>query len=406
MAEEALRLLRRSCFDAEAADAVKVLLKIVDNIIADPSNPKRRRLRLRNKVIRERIANRTGAKEFLAAIGFTSVPDRPSTDPTIEVLERDLNVFVRARKYLVSTANDLKLKVRKDPPISNASTEDDEILLRKAFESRVVRMVPQPRGDAGGSDDVLRNLKRREDRIVKEKMRKSTVGPGQRGVRVLRCGEHDSGDADSSSSLAAAGPLGFSQTRGDGRLLRTLAKRRHENLEKKKNFTTRSMRELEAQRRKRVYVETLVRVQLPCKSLVEALFRTDETVGALVEEVRSWLVPVARTFSFTLFTSLPKVVVSADTKATVGSLRLGPAVRLYMAWVDRVQPPTSSRPHWLNDALVASTSTAVVENDFPSSEPLDPRAIEKPTERGSVTSGARRAGDNRTRRKKPAWLKL
>lgn len=54
-------------------NSVSVLLRILDNIIAEPHNDKYRTIRLENKVIKEKLLALPGVRELLQAIGFIEV---------------------------------------------------------------------------------------------------------------------------------------------------------------------------------------------------------------------------------------------------------------------------------------------------------------------------------------------
>eukprot|EP00940_MAST-03C_sp_MAST-3C-sp2_P000864 g864.t1 len=401
---EALARLRGSSFDADATKTMKVLLKIVDNILADPMNPKKRKLRLKNRLIQTRVVARPGAQDFLASIGFISSSESSTDDPVIELLGEKRSILLRGREALSRASIDLDFKIPSPPqPLTSTETEEKH-LLENAFKSHIRRVVPQPRGPMK-SDVALRRLQQRERQLIAEREKSvvERVGPGKRDSQILRLGAKDV--VATSPDPARAENAGKSVS--DRRLLRDLAKRRHDEIEKRKKFTTRSMRELEAQRRKRVCLEILLRIELPCKSVVQARFRTSETVEAVVAAVRSWLVLSARKFDFKLFTSVPRLVIT-DPKyrsRELGSLKLGQASRLYMAWTANVQPPTSSRPHWLCDEILKSIAEPRnAEAAFPTAAFVDPES----RRRGSESSGssASKTQGKRPTRRKPAWLKL
>ncbi|KAF4708152.1 hypothetical protein FOZ62_004553 [Perkinsus olseni] len=60
--------------EAGSADTLPLLLQIVDNILAQPSNPKRRRIRLRNQKFSTAVGGCKDAMEFLKSLGFHLYP--------------------------------------------------------------------------------------------------------------------------------------------------------------------------------------------------------------------------------------------------------------------------------------------------------------------------------------------
>eukprot|EP00939_MAST-03C_sp_MAST-3C-sp1_P001629 g1629.t1 len=414
--ELALAEALQRAFEKDAATQEALSRKQVDVI----RNPKVRRLRLNNRAVRSRIVERRGAQEFLVSIGFVKASGSSAEDPAIEVAGEDLARLLHGRSALSSVAKDLgfSISAAPKPPKMVTVEEDRERLVRDAFKSRIDRVMPQPRGEMK-SERELRLLKERETRLRAKKMREAKVGPGRRATRVLCVGgkrvaikSEDTIETVSSSSLTSS---------SDGRLIRSVLKRRHADAEKLNKFSTRSMRELEVQRRKRVCVEILFKVTLPCKSVVQARFRMDESVQNLVEEVTSWLLPDVRGFSFRLVTSAPRVVVTSDSKRSLGSLRLGQASNLYMLWEKNVQPPPASRPHWLSDETLrargdedggadgnSSGKRAGTDAEyFPTSAPVAGAVVGDDKEGPSFSSrtrGGRRGGTKG--RAKPSWLKL
>lgn len=58
---------------ANYINGVSVLIRILDNIIAEPHNDKYRTIRLENKVVKEKLLALSGVRELLHAIGFVEV---------------------------------------------------------------------------------------------------------------------------------------------------------------------------------------------------------------------------------------------------------------------------------------------------------------------------------------------
>jgi len=71
--EEAIRLLLDSNFDTDSKECVLTLLKIIDNVLSKPTDPKVRTLRKHNQTIRRKIFDRKGGVEILLSIGFSFV---------------------------------------------------------------------------------------------------------------------------------------------------------------------------------------------------------------------------------------------------------------------------------------------------------------------------------------------
>lgn len=400
-----------------------MLLKVTDNILKDPYDVKKRRLRLKNRVVEAKLVRRNGAPQCLAAIGFQRIAGNDE-DPTIELDmkrgEHDAlrSRLVRARALFVAEAKQLGVdRVSTTAPRPEASVlppsdEERAALVSDAFKSRIVRLVPQPRSATmSETERELKKLKEKETRMAKEESRRTKIGCGNRRLVVLRAGDEAfSASSSSPSRVHSANDHNTTHDRNeDARLVRMMSKQRREKIEKQKRFTTRAMRELEAQKRKRVCTEIVLRVHMPCRSVVQARFRPSETVGDVVNEIRSWMPTYLRESAhFAVATSAPRMVISSKPSTTkLTSLRLGIAAHLYVSWIDDLLPTGKNAALCLSKELLAvagNSRDCAEEDDLPKTFALVP---EKPP----PTSSSRNRNRSTTKKrssgfKKPSWLKL
>lgn len=70
---EAIRNLENAENVSHYIEAVTILLKILDNIIREPTNEKYRSIRLENKIVREKLLSLGGMRGLLDRIGFVEV---------------------------------------------------------------------------------------------------------------------------------------------------------------------------------------------------------------------------------------------------------------------------------------------------------------------------------------------
>ena len=230
-AEESLRILRNAVFDADAVETGKTLVKILDNVIRDPANEKKRKLRLNNRIVNARIVRRDGAMQFLAAVGFRQCEGTES-DPVVELPGEGTSLtrrLLRARTGLVNMLKDLGATVStapKPPPALNR-----EKLISDAYKTHISRVVPQPRGGLMKSERELRKLKAKEEKIVKAKSKEFKIGPGKRDVFVLRVGEK--GEMRTSPQSTQKNSSETSSV-SESQLIRRAAKQRREEMERKR----------------------------------------------------------------------------------------------------------------------------------------------------------------------------
>jgi hypothetical protein len=68
--ESALQQLFDKNFDADTKMAIVTMIKIIDNILSKPNDPKVRTLKLSNAVIKKKIVSRPGAGTLMMICGF------------------------------------------------------------------------------------------------------------------------------------------------------------------------------------------------------------------------------------------------------------------------------------------------------------------------------------------------
>lgn len=70
---DAIRSLENAENASHYIESVTILLKILDNIIREPTNEKYRSIRLENKIIKEKLLSLNGMRGLLERIGFVEV---------------------------------------------------------------------------------------------------------------------------------------------------------------------------------------------------------------------------------------------------------------------------------------------------------------------------------------------
>lgn len=68
--ESALQQLFDKNFDADTKMAIVTMIKIIDNILSKPNDPKVRTLKLSNAVIKKKIVSRPGAGTLMMICGI------------------------------------------------------------------------------------------------------------------------------------------------------------------------------------------------------------------------------------------------------------------------------------------------------------------------------------------------
>ena len=212
------------------------------------------------------------------------------------------------------------------------------------------------------------------------------------------------GNSSSSSSSSSVERVGG---KSDSKIVMELAKKMTEKAKRNGMMTTKAMRDLEALRKQRVYTECLIRVQLPCRLVVESVFRPSETFNDVMSVLqRAVLSPAAAAAEFYLFTTPPKQVV--DKSMTLQQAGCTPAALVYLGWAAGAAPVD---PGELCRGNIATASgDASPGASFPTSIKIDDGRGRRETSSTSDGSGRRARGGKTGRSRKgggkPSWLKL
>jgi hypothetical protein len=197
-------------------------------------------------------------------------------------------------------------------------------------------------------------------------------------------------------------------------------------------FKTKAMRELEALQKGRVFTATLIRVQAPDRTVVQALFSPLEPASAVYAWLRADVLSDAVTAAgtpFYLYTTPPPTAI-ADNATTLADAQLQPAALLYLGWgtgpAAKLAPGAgapAAREEYLQPRLLeaarggdaAQALGGAAAAHFPSSAPVvsqqapvrDVDAEAAAMLSGCVAPAPRgSAGGNKPGAGKPGWLKL
>jgi hypothetical protein len=191
-------------------------------------------------------------------------------------------------------------------------------------------------------------------------------------------------------------------------------------------FKTKAMRDIEVLQKTKVYTSTLLRVQMPDRTVLQGVFSPLEPVAALHAWARSCIratTAEGEPVPFYLMTTPPPVVVAEAEDRTLGEAGLQPAALVYLVWGSAPDKklaaelcPTDPATYLTPEIYATSQDPAsAAATPFPTSAPVvEPQrdtaaedaaaaallagrgaAAPKPSSSGSGGSG-----------KAPAWLKL
>ena len=397
--EEAWSRLLQSNFDVASKDCLKTLLKIIDNLLSRPNEPKVRSLRCANAAFEKKLGRCTGGFDFLYSIGF--VPKFPTfrggeggggnvvppetLDMTPENESRD--TLLHARKVLVQSAvRDLNMDQGDLPPVpkspatlpkstfvappapptaaaaaattsSNRQPSPGGFNIYKGHSHNMQSAAmgaPDPYMNAGlsNTERQLQQLQSKRDRIEREIQSDVTM---DRGLVAYRVGSGPTGIVASSSSPSTE-VGGTGGGRGDSSLLAARMKRMEEERKKREEggFTTKAMRDLERIKKAKVYSHAQIRINFSDGTHLHAKFLPREKVSAIRSVIESSFQPsIAQSLAFDLYVAPPRRLLN-DTK-TLEEEELVPASKIHVSWKAGGAP---SSGNFLRDELFLPGGTA------------------------------------------------
>lgn len=266
-------------FDATTKDCLTTLLKIIDNLLSRPNDPKVRSIRCANAAFEKKVGRCHGAYDFLYSLGF--VPKFPAilggmgeSSAIPEILEltpenESREILFNARKVLVRSATmDLGIDVEdlppmpKDPPVvalappsaaSSSSTSGGFNIYRTHSHNVQSAAVgaPDPYNSASSvslTERQLKQLQSKKDKLEREMQAKIEL---DRGLAAYHPGNSV---PTVETVVSSSGGSGAVEGKGDSSLVAARMKRMEEERRKREEggFTTKAMRDLEKMKKAKV----------------------------------------------------------------------------------------------------------------------------------------------------------
>lgn len=396
--EEAWSKILQSNFDAATKDCLNTLLKIIDNLLSRPNEPKVRSLRCANATFDKKVGRVTGGLDFLYSIGF--VPKYPAfgvggggnnaPPETLEMASENesRDTLLHARKILIQSAvKDLNIDKDDLPPVPKApsalpkstfaapptsaaapATSNRQpssgfnIYKGHSYNVQSAAMgAPDPYMDAGlsNTERQLQQLQSKRDRLEREIQSDVKM---DRGLVAYKAGSGPTGIISSNSSTSGGGAE--TGGRGDSSLIAARMKRMEEERKKREEggFTTKAMRDLERMKKAKVYSHAQIRINFSDGTHLHAKFLPREKVSAVRSVIESSFQPsIAQSLDFDLYVAPPRRLL-IDTK-TLEEEELVPASKIHVSWKAGGAPSGN----FLRDELfLAGGGTAA----FPDAKPV------------------------------------
>ena len=372
--DQAVDTILNNNFDADTKVCLITLMKVLDNVIQKPLDSKVRSIRLHNAAFTKKVASRPGGVDFLQACGFVQETEAPGllskgTEPreVFLVLKDDDNDdgmmdvdnnnngpskkeaykshIIRARRLLMTRAiQDLQMKAEElpaykppPPPVATTSTSapftsqnDATTATFNPFQTQRYDGMSAAAGAQltpdgtyqSSTDKQLKTLQQKQEILERklqqelmdrEWMAKPPPTAATAANQISSAMQVDTASEKGSASLVAA----------QFQKQQAARKQREEG-----GFTTKSMRDLEKIKKRKVYTHTQLALRFTDGTVVQGKFLPKETIDTVVKALLKdcFAEAAAGAATIQLYVAPPKRVL--PPKATLQDEGLVPAAKV------------------------------------------------------------------------------
>ncbi|KAL7575124.1 hypothetical protein ACA910_000491 [Epithemia clementina (nom. ined.)] len=409
--EEAVALLFANNFDADSGVCLVTLIKILDNVLQKPGDPKVRQLKLSNATVWQKVGQRKGGIEILEACGFQRETLPPpllsSTTTTSTMALADKNndqgilmlhpdreqqsVLITARRLLQTRAvEDLKMDPKllppyRDPPVvlNNSSTNSPNnnnsgnnggfnVYAGHRYDAKSAAVGTKLGPSAGyksKTEIALTSLQQQQKKLEKRLHEQNPIERRWQAFEPVAT-VNNTNNSNSAATAAAVGD-GKAKTGGGGDSTLLMARLQQQQEERKQReeggFTTAAMRELERLKKEKVYSHVTLTIQFPTGHYVRGQFLPKETIQTVVESLQNDCLTdavfpnktTAGNYCLELYVTPPRRLLGINQ--TLQQEGLVPAAKVFVSWKKGHGPKSSSSGQnepFLYPHLFASTEAA------------------------------------------------
>ena len=338
VARTAVETLRSAAFDEDSLATLSLVLRLLDNVLKAPGRAERRAVRLANPKIANCIGKWPPAVALLLAAGFLPTRDAPDCS---EVLVRTAPAETHAALAPAVLATAARLEQSGDPPrlalLPWAEDSDAVVAVRSVVAQEISTMTGTPapplpdvraaaaaaaqaqqaastfdiyssssfstapqaasvRAAAAGPSLMEQRLAKLQaaEAAARAALPFSAASPPPRDTQAILPSTlpgYNPGKflpADKPEGIPVVPPTPGRQAKSgvsDGAAVLAIAKARADAAEKASRFSSQAERDVQALQRKVLYPKTLLRVQLPDRTVLQGCFAPDEPIAAVL----AWL---------------------------------------------------------------------------------------------------------------------
>ena len=389
--DESISLILKSNFLQDSQRVcITTLLKVITTILNKPQEEKVRKLRLSNATIKSKIVEPQGT-QLLLAIGFLQVMEPPKTaggeieQSLFLPLGSPLDPLHMARHQLQQLAihqlkcspdslpqyNPVTVSAPAGASDSSASQNNFDPYVGSRYDAKSAAMgqnVGPPSNWKSSTYQQLESLQKKQAKL-ESKLQKTPGGTIPREW-IATC--------KTSQVLKGGGnEIENSQTKKEDTALLAQQLQKQQTaaqLEAKRGFTTKAMRDLERLKKQKVYSHCQLAIEFPNGTVVKGNFLPKESVASVQQAIMTEVLVVdggggsssltACAALFDLYITPPRTLLKVGE--TLQGLGLVPAAKVYISWKTKrrldIQPRLFGGARTSQQGPSAPTAKALVDN--------------------------------------------
>ena len=417
--EDALTQLLEHNFDADSKVAILTLLKLLDNLLQHPSDPKVRSIRLGNAAFHQKVGSRPGGVAFLLACGFerqAAVAGGIFEQPERLVLPEDdswQSHWIAARRLLATKAvQELGMSADDLPPYrpppvlssnipfsgASATTFDPYAGQRFDAKSAAVGTNLGPDGNyVSTTERQLEQLQKKQATLEAKLQRRDL----DRDWVAQRPGE---------TAIVVPPSVAPTTTSDSALVAQRLQKQQAERQQREHGgFTTKAMRDLAKLQTQKVYSHVPITIQFPDGIKVTGKFLPKERIQDVKDAFGECLETVA--VDFDLYVTPPRRLL--DVRQTLQEEGLVPAAKVFVSWKTSPAPAVKESLFQTSASTQAFPKAQALGQDDDAKKPTAEKVNKTKPDREAALlqrmmggrSGGLGGAPSKDATKKPKWFK-
>lgn len=309
---------------SEREEVISTLFKLIHNVLGDPENPKKRRIKKANESFNKKVGRHKAAIEFLRAAGFRDGDDPDEGKDALLIMPIAYTLrLTDAHHNLTALAQQAGLTA---PPMPGSGFNPYSSVVQAVDTTRSAKAPESWKSQADSVRDEVRKRERElQDQVAQApavELRPNAfwLSAGRRLEEVIR-------EADREAEERAA----------DNNLLKEQVASVKTAISGSSTFESADKKRLAQLQRAKAHKTCVLRIVCPDKSVLQVHFRAAETGSKVVESLRPLLAPSVQSLPWYVYRSPPMERLAP--KVTLAAAGLAPGAVMYLGFDDGAKPP-------------------------------------------------------------------